>query len=184
MGNSRFRKIQTIFFLTGFIFISSFFAVGYSAETKPRTIESLRKIMHEGDWAARVEAITALSEIGESYVLPDIIAALKDDNQLVRFQAVLVLENVTDESIVIPLINILNDTSSQVRAKAAYILGEVGDLRATEKLIALLVDENYEVQLQAAEALRKITREDFGLDYLYWDEWFKAQDKNTYNIGQ
>lgn len=118
-----------------------------------RAVEPL--IMALKDETCGSMAANALVNIGKPAV-PSLIAALKDDDPIVRRNATKALVEIKDTGAVEPLINSLKDSDLIVRRNAAKALGEIKDTRAVEPLIASLKDEGAVVRRNAAEALGKI----------------------------
>ncbi len=103
----------------------------------------------------RETTLDILVSIGAPAVEP-LVAALRDQDEIVRWCAALVLGSVGDVRAVEPLIAALDNPKGWVRWRAAGALGEIGDPRAVGPLIAALNDRNEDVCWRAAEALGKI----------------------------
>ncbi|GAI92158.1 unnamed protein product, partial [marine sediment metagenome] len=99
------------------------------------------------------EATRALVKIGKPAVEP-LIAALDDDNYLVRVKIVEILGQIGDFRATEPLTVALKDEYFEVRLRAAQALGELKDPRV-EPLIAVLEKEHPDIQRAAAQALAK-----------------------------
>lgn len=99
------------------------------------------------------QPVDILTSIGKPAVKP-LIAALKDNNPLVRRHAAEALGEIKDPRAVEPLIAALKDTDSLIRRHAVKALGKIRDLRAIKPLIAVLnEDRESHVRMSAAEAL-------------------------------
>jgi len=68
---------------------------------------------------------------------------------------------------------VLQDKEFFVQAKAAEALGEIQDSRAIEPLIETMKSGNILVKKHTADALKKITKQSFGMDYESWLKWWK-----------
>jgi HEAT repeat protein len=118
-----------------------------------RAVEPL--IMTLKDEKCGSMAANALVKIGKPSVSP-LIAALKDDDPIVRRNATKALGEIKDAGAVEPLINSLKDSDLIVRRNAAKALGEIKDMRAVEPLIVSLKDDSAVVRRNAAESLGEI----------------------------
>ena len=85
-----------------------------------------------------------------------LIAALRDDDYIVRWKVAEALGEIGDARAVEPLIKALGDEDGDVRQAATEALGEIGDARAVEPLIKALGDEDGDVREFAVDALGKI----------------------------
>ena len=85
----------------------------------------------------------------------DEIAALKDQDEIVRNAAAIALGILGDARAVEPLIPCLKDQALSVRSSAIQALGKLGDV-AVEPLIACLKDQERFVQESAASALGEL----------------------------
>jgi HEAT repeat protein len=104
------------------------------------------------DITAWQDAAEALAHIGEPAVGP-LIAALADENWLVRTSSAIALGQLGDPRAVAPLIVLLGDREPQVRLDAAEALGKLGDEEALDPLVALLSDPDEMVRVYAVCAL-------------------------------
>jgi hypothetical protein len=69
----------------------------------------------------------------------------------------------------------LKSSLPAVRARTARVLGNSGNQRAVAPLVDLLEDSNERVRKAAAEALKSLTKQDFGADVARWRAWLKDQ---------
>lgn len=111
---------------------------------------------YDEDKMIRIQAVYALSELGEERALEPFIKALTDHSRSIRSQAAYGLGKLNNERAVEPLIVALQDSSSHVRRNAITSLGQLGDKRAVEPLIALLTDSDRLIRRSAADALSKL----------------------------
>ena len=93
---------------------------------------------------------------GAIKLVPEIIAALRNDDKDVRKAAAFFLGKIGDPSAVEPLIGALRDNNEDGRWAAAEALGKLGDPRAVEPLIGALKDDSLMVRDEAQEALEKL----------------------------
>ena len=98
------------------------------------------------DKDVRSSAAVALGKIGDTRAVEPLIAALGDQNEVVRRGGAMALGKISDRwqipPAVEPLIVALGDEDKWVRRWAAVALGEIGDTRAVEPLIVALGDED------------------------------------------
>jgi HEAT repeat protein len=62
-----------------------------------------------------------------------------------------------------------------MRATAAEALGKIGDGRAAEPLIGGLKEKDKNIPKYSAEALKAITKQDFGNAAGRWQKWWKVR---------
>ena len=90
-----------------------------------------------------------------------------------RSQAAWTLGKTGDRRAVEPLIAALKDENWEVRENVVWALGDIKDVRAIEPLINTLNDKRLEVRKGAAKFLKEITGQDFGLNSVKWQKWWK-----------
>ena len=96
-----------------------------------------------------------LGIIGNEKAIDHLIAALKDNNKLVRREASTALSRMGEKAVE-PLIAILGDEDWRVRGAAAWALGKIGDKRAVDPIKPLLDDESGFVRTGAKFAIDNI----------------------------
>lgn len=117
-------------------------------------ITAFRKIVQ--DQRVREAAAKALGEFGSSVVEP-LIAALKDENRVVRKLAAEVLGHIGDERAVEPLIAALKPGQYHISSgHAVTALGQIGNKRAIEPLLTHLMGKNDFIREHAAKALDQL----------------------------
>ncbi len=165
-------------------------------------IEALKS----NDPFVRVEAVQALGESDDPAAIDPLIASLRDNNLYVRAYAAEALGKLHDSRTVQPLINSLKDKDFFVQTHAVKALGEMKHTKAVNPLIALLEKGNEDIKPhaawalgeiqdtgavgplidalkieiccdEAAASLRKITKQDFGIDFEQWNEWWMNTDQ-------
>lgn len=92
---------------------------------------------------------------GCDLTIEPLIAALKDNDPVIREDAVEILERIGKPA-VDPLIKTLKIKAADVRRYAVRVLGNIADSRAVSSLIRRLKDKEPEVRKETAEALGKI----------------------------
>ncbi len=150
----------------------------------PRGVEPLIAVLSDTDWYVRSIAAEALGRTGdpravepllptlrwEKYFNPagdglaalgelslePLLAALEDDDPIVRRNAAYALGRMGHGRAVKPLIRLLDDEESRVRANATTALGRTGDGQGIEPLAAALKDTDSRVRACAATALGEI----------------------------
>lgn len=114
-------------------------------------VASLLQQLADADPATRAKACQALGEKGTA--IPELVKALKDDNENVVRSAVGALENVGPAAQA-ELIRAFQDKNHPARARIVAVLGKVGDGRICGPiLIAALQDKDAKVRESAAQAL-------------------------------
>ena len=101
------------------------------------------------------------------------LASLKDKRWEYRSQAAWTLGKIGNRRAVEPLIAALKDENWEVRENVVWALGDIKDVRAIEPLINTLNDKRLEVRKGAAKFLKEITGQDFGLNAVKWQKWWK-----------
>ncbi len=101
---------------------------GLVAAGKP-AIPGVLQILKEGTWSSRLKAAETLGAIRDPSVIPDLITALKDDDDY------------------------------QVRGAAVRALGRLHALAAVPKLIEMMLDPERELFSDAVDALRDMAEE-------------------------
>jgi len=114
----------------------------------------------------------ALGKIGTPAVKP-LITALKEKDKEVRMYAAMVLGVIRDTLAVEPLVSTLKDQEKDVRTAALLALGDIKDTRAVEPIMETLRNGDSDIQRNAAEAMKKITRQDYGNDSRKWQDWWE-----------
>jgi HEAT repeat protein len=109
------------------------------------------------DITAWLDAAEALAHIGEPAVGP-LVAALADEDWLVRTSSAVALGQLGDLRAVVPLTASLSDAELQVRLDATEALGKLGDPDAIDAVTARLNDpaEHELVRAQAAGVLGQL----------------------------
>jgi HEAT repeat protein len=142
-------------------------------------VEKLIAALKDDDWGVRRMAVNALGKIKDRRAVEPLIDTLKDTNAFVRHDVVNALGNIGDSRAVEPLIIALKDPVFLIQWGSASVLGDMKDSRAIEPLIMGLKDDNMSVVWFMRSALKKLTNQDFGIDYDAWLKWWK-ENKQKY----
>lgn len=108
--------------------------------------------------AVEGEKVTFESELLEdAAAVPALMAALKDEDDLVRREAAAVLKQIGDASAVPALIETLKDEDVAIRQAAAEALGRIGGPSAVPGLVGILKDKGVDqgIRQAAIETLRE-----------------------------
>jgi HEAT repeat protein len=120
-------------------------------------VDELLLQLQEDDASRRLDALALLGDLGDDaeVAVPAVIAALRDENPLVRKMAVLTLGDIgpCTAEVVGALIEALCDVSPAVRRRAAITLGILGCAAAVQALQDTLRDEDDQVRKAAVQAL-------------------------------
>ncbi len=108
----------------------------------------------------RADAAYVLGQMGDARALNPLIAALRDEDTVVRTEAAAALGGLADRRAVAPLIRALYDAQWEVRSNAALSLGALADPTAIPHLIRLLDDSSAEVRFWTARTLGDLAAAD------------------------
>lgn len=154
---------KILFFLVFFIFITLFGCVTMSVVDQcrdRRDIPGLVEILRDKSksYFYRRDAAEALGEMGNESIIPELIEALNDSNELVRQAVVEALGRRGGKSIVPVLIGVVKDEaeSPKVIAQAIYALLNIEDNSAIPVICKSLEHEDLNVRRAAAAVLGKM----------------------------
>ncbi|QGZ89549.1 hypothetical protein GQR42_08210 [Microcystis aeruginosa FD4] len=105
-------------------------------------------------------AAEALVRIGQPSVEP-LIAALKDEDVVVRRAAAEALGKIGGELAIEPLVAVLKDEDVDVRRSATEALGKIGDGRVVEPLIVALGGQNVRQAAAAAFTTKESQKREY-----------------------
>ncbi|MEK7309202.1 MAG: HEAT repeat domain-containing protein [Planctomycetota bacterium] len=126
----------------------------------------------DGDAMARAQAAYYLGNFQHKPALPLLIKATEDSSVFVKQEAVWALGEIKDNSALPTLLTLLEKNSNiEVRKRAADGLKKINDPKAVDGLIEQLDDINQTVAYAALQALKVITKQDFGRDIKQWEKW-------------
>jgi HEAT repeat protein len=154
----------------------------------PDALKILYALLHDADWAVRDNALYSLAtlisnQIYDQYTLEKLIEVATNSNEdsEIRFSAArdigIVAKNqitAKDQAIDV-LLQLTKDPQPSIRSGVAQILGDFNEPRVIETLISLLQDQDSLVKSYAAYSLANLTGQDFGQDYVKWNEWWKSR---------
>ena len=126
-----------------------------AAKDTQKRIAELISRLGDREPSVRDSVVTALEQTGPPAVAP-LIAAMEDEDWIVRQGASQALGRIGDPQAVEPLIIALGDKNQWIRRYAAEALGLIGDKQAIEPLVAALKDDSPGVRTVAAKALESI----------------------------
>ncbi|MEM1370480.1 MAG: HEAT repeat domain-containing protein, partial [Cyanobacteria bacterium P01_H01_bin.15] len=130
--------------------------------------EYLFEALNNASLDVRCAVIGALGHVAQENsdekVCQLLVAALDDQEALIRTEAAAVLGQINYPPSVEPLIRGVNDPDLDVRKAAINSLGKIGDPRATEPLKELLEDEDPAVKVLAKLAIAQMERDAQGED--------------------
>ncbi len=149
-------------------------------------LELFEENLQDDDPAVRSAAARGLAHHGGPGQVPQILVALRDEDELVRIEAARALQRIHSTNAVEALIARLNasiEESKDVRAACAHALGQYPQPRVLAALAASLRDQSLSVNMSALEAMRYLTGQDFGLDQRAWLEFIdEAEDPFSQQI--
>lgn len=122
-------------------------------EAAPHILKQLRALAKESDWVLRWASIEALTWIGHSSSVQDIIALLEDPYWMVRVAAIRGLVEIHDPSAADAIQARLDDTNSVVREAALEALGYLGTEQVIPRVAAVLDDPDEMLRLAAVQSL-------------------------------
>jgi len=118
----------------------------------------LRELMADRNWSVRTHTLGAIGDVGDRSLLPEVHAALEDENLEVREAASRLLQQVGNASSRRPLRLALKDKEPIVRSNAAealVLLAEDGDFAVLEAVLES--DPDAGVRARTAAALGQVS---------------------------
>jgi HEAT repeat protein len=154
----------------------------------PDALTILYDLLHDADWAVRDNALSSLgtlisNQIYDQYTLESLIAIATNSNEDSGIRnsaadgiASFAKNQTTEKGQAIDvLLQLAKDPNYSIRTGVAYNLRCCNEPMVIETLIFLLQDQDSVVMSYAADSLANLTGEDFGQDYVKWNEWWKSQ---------
>jgi len=130
----------------------------------------------DSDAMVRAQAAYYLGKFKHSPAIPLLIKATEDANVFIKQESVWALGEIKDASVLPTLLDLLEKNSNvEVRKRAADALKKINDPKAVDGLIEQLDDINQTVAYAALQALKSITKQDFGRDIKQWEKWREDQ---------
>ncbi|MFW5709073.1 MAG: HEAT repeat domain-containing protein, partial [Chloroflexota bacterium] len=148
------------------------------------TVRLLIEIMRGDRWQRRRKAAWALGNIQEPSAIPELVQALRDENESVRREADYALARIGQPAIP-ALVEGLNESDPDMRAAIIKILGRIGDPSTVPHITACLNDTEWprteEVRVcdLAAIALEHISTEDAHAAVDSWKGTSKSAAKTS-----
>lgn len=117
-------------------------------------IGPLAGVLRQAPAAARLEAVLALGRMEAKETVEDhLVAALSDEDPMVRRAAGLVLGEMGNAKAAGVLVEILRGGDAYDRARAARYAGSLRAAEAVDALVGILDDEDWSVRIAARDAL-------------------------------
>ncbi len=151
------------------------------ARKPPYTLRYKQLAEHDPDFTVRAMAIRALNISRDASATGIFIAALDDDNELIRLEGVKALANVPDPAAIPILEHILDgrresaldgtrlpDEAMDVRIAAADALRRYPKLDVARNLVGYLNEQDFGVAWQSHRSLGVLTGRDFQYDQGAW----------------
>lgn len=135
----------------------------------------------------RSRAVRWLASVDRARAIEPLIAALRDVDISVRAQAATGLGELKarDSRVIDSLVALLKDSREErmpngwltsPRAMAAHSLGLIGDPRAIGPLVeSLSYRPSWRFSEEVPQALKKLTKQDFGKDAPRWNQWWAKE---------
>ena len=119
----------------------------------PRYVAAFTKLLSDQNTEVRIQAVSALGEMGLTQAPAPLLAAAKDQKPEVRGAVAASLARIGDPKAV-PVLKVMpGDTDADVREWAITALGEIRDQSALEALVGALKSTDPAVRRSAARAL-------------------------------
>jgi len=131
------------------------------------------------DYTVRAAAVRALNWSRDREAIPVFVAALSDQNPLVRWEAAKALSNIPDPSAADPLSRTLGNQAEtrDVRIAAAEALRNYRTLSVARVLAASLSGRDFGLAWQSRWSLKILTGKDLGYDESAWLGYFTGPEK-------
>jgi len=151
-----------------------------SAFSSKEAIDVLVEESKKGAWAKRARVLEAMGGIESDEALAAVLFGACDEEPRVRIGALLALEHKKGENVATVVADALKAKEWPVRSAAIYVMGRMRNEDAVVPLIRRLGAEGEGGRLRedARRALKRITHEDFGLDFPRWAAWYSE------NVGK
>jgi hypothetical protein len=163
------------------------------ARKPPYTTRYQQIAKKDPDYTVRAMAIRALNISRDASATPIFIAALDDDNELVRLEAAKALANVPDPAAVPALLRHLqgqretlaaavgrpsvSEEAKDVRIAAADALRHYRTLDVARTLVTYLNENDFGIAWQSRESLRALTGRDLKYDQAAWLNYLSGSER-------
>ena len=157
-------------------------ALGLAGDAE--ALEGLRKQSGDSFWLARAEAALALMRLKDPKIHESVRGMLGDSSAKARIAALDALgsSGTLGERVLSLAAANLDHGAWQVRSAAAECLGSIGSMSGVDPLIARMTMEAGRIRKDCHEALKKLTRDDLGLNPEYWAKWWKKEKERAGGI--
>ena len=148
-------------------------------------VPALRKqIADDSHWLARAEAALTLGTLKDANAMSVMRKMVNSDpaekTQLAAMDALGMFGDIAQMAV--PLIVKQTESSQwQLRIAACDALGEIGSMEAVDPLITRMEQESGRGREAIREALKKITRDDLGMQPENWRKWWDREKANSPN---
>lgn len=161
------------------------------ARKPPYTTRYKQVAQNDPDYTVRAMAIRALNVSRDATATAIFIAALDDENELVRLEAAKALANVPDPAAVPALLRALQgrretivdgrplalDEGKDVRIAAADALRHYRTLDVARSLVSCLNERDFGVAWQSRQSLTQLTGRDLNYDQAAWLKYLSGPEK-------
>ncbi|MFH0887834.1 MAG: HEAT repeat domain-containing protein [Planctomycetota bacterium] len=129
-------------------------------------------LQKDPDAMVRAQCAQYLGKYQHKEAVPALIKATEDKDVFLRQEAVWALGEMKDTTAVPKLLDLLeHDSNAEIRRRSAQALEKIGDPKTVDELIQQLDDINQSVAYASLQALKTITKQDFGRDIKQWEKW-------------
>jgi HEAT repeat protein len=151
-------------------------AASLGAAQDKNAVAALEEVLkNDKDAAVRKTAADSLGEVGDKRAVVALEGALKaDKDAVVRLSALDAIAKLGTPEI---LTAALGDSDAKIRERAVVALGRSESQRSIGPLVDAMQGQTISFRRIVAEALKRITKQDFGLDAQAWARWWDAQPK-------
>ena len=166
-------------------------------EPDDRILDIFRANLVDDDPSVRAAAARGLATHGVSADGALLASALDDPEPIVRRAAALGLQRIHEPSAtarLVQLIDTVNEPDQNVRVEAALALGQYPQNDVVVGLLTSLrsdTEQSLGVHAAVVRSLELLTGQDFGLDFIAWQQWidtnrdwFAGQQEYTYPVFQ
>jgi HEAT repeat protein len=134
-------------------------------------------LQKDPDAMVRAQCAHYLGKFHHKEAVPALIKATEDKDIFLRQETVWALGEIKDTTAVPKLLDLLeHDSNAEVRRRSAAALEKIEDSKAVDGLIAQLDDINQSVAYASLQALKTITKQDFGKDIKLWEKWHSGTE--------
>ena len=149
------------------------------AQKPPYTTRYEQMARSDPDPTVRAAAIRSCNRARDTHASGIFIAALTDENEMVRLEGVKGLANIPDASASAPLLKLASDVDQNrdVRIAATDALKYYRSIEIGRALANLMSDRDFAVAWQSRRSLCYMTHRDFKMDQSAWLTYIAGPDK-------